>query len=65
MSDFDPRTPEFFRDPHPMLRRLRHDDPVHRSPLGFWILTRYDDVAAGLRSAKLGASRTAEQFHAL
>jgi cytochrome P450 len=65
VSDFDPRTPEYFRDPHPMLRQLRQDDPVHRSPLGFWVLTRYDDVAAGLRSPKLGASRTSEQFRAL
>ncbi len=38
---------------------------MHRSPLGFWVLTRYEDVVAGLRSPKLGASRTAEQFGAL
>jgi cytochrome P450 len=65
VTDFDPRTPEYFSDPHPMLRRLRREDPVHRSPLGFWVLTRYEDVVAGLRSPMLGASRTAEQFRAL
>lgn len=31
-------------------RRLRETDPVHQSPLGYWVLTRYDDVDALLRS---------------
>jgi len=50
---FDPLTPGFTADPFPLLRRLREDDPVHRSPLGFWVLTRYDDVARVLRSPRL------------
>ena len=32
-------------DPSPGLHRLRVDDPVHRvEPLGFWLVTRHDDV---------------------
>jgi cytochrome P450 len=32
-------------DPAPLLHRLRAEDPVHRvEPLGFWLVTRYDDV---------------------
>jgi hypothetical protein len=65
MHDFDPTSPEFLRDPHPILRQLRELDPVHRCPQGFWLLTRHADVAAGLRSPSLGASRTADQFRAL
>lgn len=52
---FDPFTPEFQADPCPVLRRLREEDPIHRSPFG-WVLTRYDDVVAALRSQNLGAA---------
>jgi cytochrome P450 len=32
-------------DPAPILRRLRDEDPVHLvEPLGFWFVTRHDDV---------------------
>lgn len=32
-------------DPNPRLHRLREEDPVHRvDPLGFWLVTRHDDV---------------------
>jgi cytochrome P450 len=32
---------------------LRREDPVHHSPLGFWVLTRYADVIASLRDPRL------------
>lgn len=33
------------RDPSPLLHQLRASDPVHRvEPLGFWLVTRHDDV---------------------
>ena len=50
---FNPMDPEFLADPYPMYHRLRTEDPVHHSPLGFWILTRYDDVVAVLRDPRL------------
>ena len=32
-------------DPAPLVHRLRREDPVHFvEPLGFWLITRYDDV---------------------
>lgn len=62
---FDPRAPDVLADPHPHLRRLREQDPVHRSPLGFWLLTRYEDVAHGLKRKDLGTSRTVDQMRAL
>jgi pimeloyl-[acyl-carrier protein] synthase len=46
---FNPMDPEFVADPYPTYHRLRVEDPVHRSPLGFWVLTRYDDVVGVLR----------------
>jgi cytochrome P450 len=37
---FNPMDPEFVADPYPTYHRLRAEDPVHHSPLGFWVLTR-------------------------
>jgi pimeloyl-[acyl-carrier protein] synthase len=51
--EFNPMDPAFVADPYPMYRRLRAEEPVHRSPLGFWVLTRYDDVIAALRDPRL------------
>jgi pimeloyl-[acyl-carrier protein] synthase len=50
---FNPMDPAFVADPYPTYRRLRAEDPVHHSPLGFWVLTRYDDVIAALRDPRL------------
>jgi pimeloyl-[acyl-carrier protein] synthase len=51
---FNPMDPEFLADPYPTYHRLRAADPVHHSPLGFWVLTRYEDVVAALRDPHLG-----------
>jgi cytochrome P450 len=55
MSDFtfNPMAPEFVEDPYPTYRRLREEDPVHQSPLGFWVLTRYEDVVSSLRDPRM------------
>lgn len=47
---FNPFAPGYTDNPYPQYARLREQAPVYRHPLGFWILTRYDDVAALLRS---------------
>jgi cytochrome P450 len=52
--EFDPFRPEFIADPYPVYARLRAASPVHRSPMGLWILTRYDDVALVLRDPRFG-----------
>jgi cytochrome P450 len=46
--------PEFIADPYPTYHRLRAEDPVHLSPLGFWVLTRYEDVLTALRDPRFG-----------
>jgi cytochrome P450 len=50
---FNPMAPEFVADPYPTYHRLRAEDPVHHSPLGFWVLTRYPDVMVMLRDPRL------------
>jgi len=70
MADFqfNPMDPEFIADPYPLYHRLRTEDPVHHSPLGFWVLTRYEDVVAALRDPRLAkeaiASFVAARFGA-
>ena len=70
MADFqfNPMEPEFIADPYPTYHRLRSEDPVHHSPLGFWVLTRYEDVVAALRDPRLAkeaiASFVAARFGA-
>ena len=47
---FNPLLPGFTEDPYPHYQRMRDLDPVHQHPIGFWLVTRYDDVAALLRA---------------
>ncbi|HSN98473.1 MAG TPA: cytochrome P450 [Candidatus Nanopelagicales bacterium] len=55
---FDLMSPEALRDPHPVLHRMRAEDPVHwAEALNVWILTRYDDVTGMLRDPRLSAQR--------
>jgi len=51
---FNPFLPEFHADPYPFYRLLRDADPVHQTPMGFWLLTRYDDVLLSLRDPRFG-----------
>ena len=49
---FNPFDPAFRADPYPFYDELRTHDPVHVSPMGFTVLTRYEDVARALRGAE-------------
>jgi cytochrome P450 len=48
------KTREGRTDPYPLYHELRGLDPVHRSSLGMWLVTRYDDVSAVLRDPRFG-----------
>ncbi|OLT26338.1 cytochrome [Actinomadura sp. CNU-125] len=52
--DFDPFDPAYRADPYPYYRRLRDRSPVHRTPLGHWLLTRHEDCTAVLRHPGFG-----------
>ncbi|WP_026122863.1 cytochrome P450 [Nocardiopsis halotolerans] len=47
---FDPFAPGFTDDPYPQYAALREAAPVYQHPLGFWVVSRYEDVYALLRS---------------
>ncbi|HYI60199.1 MAG TPA: cytochrome P450 [Acidimicrobiales bacterium] len=40
--------------PHRAYRLLQRRDPIHRSPFGFWVLSRHAEVSAALRHPGLG-----------
>src|SRR3974390_1568493 len=47
---FDPFAPGFTADPYPQSAALRGGAPAGRHPLGFWLLTCYEDVSGLLRA---------------
>jgi cytochrome P450 len=49
---FNPMDAEFIANPYPTYHRLRAEEPVHHNPLGFWVLTRYEDVLGALRDPR-------------
>jgi cytochrome P450 len=51
---FNPFDPAFLENPYPHFRRLRERDPVYRSPLGFWVVSRYADATAILSDPRFG-----------
>ncbi len=50
----DFRDPIYRSDPYPLLAKLRETDPIHRSPIGFWLITNYQDVNMLNRDPRLG-----------
>lgn len=50
---FNPLEPGYTDDPFPHLAEMRRIDPVHASPIGRWILFRYDDCFRLLRDPSL------------
>src|SRR5271170_4364999 len=51
---FNPWMPEFIADPYPFYHRLRATDPMHLTPLGFYIASRHADVTEILRDKRFG-----------
>ncbi len=46
---YDPSSYELHEDPFPTYHRMQDEAPLYRNPeMGFWALTRFDDVVAGL-----------------
>lgn len=54
---FNPFSAEFRADPYPLYAKLRDAGPVVRTPLGTWMITRYETVDRVLRSASFRTPR--------
>jgi cytochrome P450 len=64
---FNPMSPDFLRNPYPTFHQLRSNAPIFKTPLGFWLATRYDDVNAILKDRRFGKgfeARTIERYGA-
>ncbi len=62
---FNPLSPEFIRNPYPAYERLRTTDPMHLTPLDFYVASRHSDVGAILRDKRFGkdfVGRTTKRY---
>ena len=50
---FNPFDPAFATNPYPHWAELRAEDPVHETPLGLWLLLRYDDAVRFVKDPAL------------
>ena len=48
VPSFSPDDVALKADPYIAFARLREDDPIHRSDLGYWVVSRHEDVRAVL-----------------
>ena len=56
--EYDPYSYEVHEDPYPAYKRLRDEAPLyHNERLGFWALSRYDDVMAALKDTNVLSNR--------
>ncbi len=60
-TDWDPTSPEFQANPHPLWARLREAEPIHRRALpdgrDGWIVTRHRDCVNVLRDSRCSAEK--------
>jgi cytochrome P450 len=60
----NPFEPGFFENPYRQYAELRQHEPVHHSPLGVWVVFRYDDCFALLRDPHTSVEiRTELELH--
>lgn len=59
---FQPFSRETWRDPFATYERLREEDPVHRSPAGFSVLSRFADVWSAARDTATFSSAQGLSF---
>lgn len=59
---FNPRDPDFNKDPYSHYRRLREEDPIHRSPFGVWFVSKHEHVRYVLKDQRFGVQDLAGQL---
>ncbi|HMJ68089.1 MAG TPA: cytochrome P450 [Cyclobacteriaceae bacterium] len=59
---WSPFDPAHLSNPYSMYKRLRDNDPVHRSQTGEYIITRYNDIKSILKSSEYRSGNRLEWF---
>ena len=59
---YEPFGRDTWRDPFSVYRRLREEDPVHKSPHGFWVLTRFQHVLDAVKDTATFSSASGLTF---
>ena len=59
---YEPFGRDTWRDPFPLYRHLRDEDPVHKSPHGFWVLTRFQHVLEAVKDTATFSSASGLTF---
>lgn len=59
---YQPFGRDTWRDPFTVYRRLRDEDPVHKSPHGFWVLTRFQHVLDAVKDTATFSSASGLTF---
>jgi cytochrome P450 len=60
--EYRPFGRDTWRDPYPLYARLRDEDPVHRAPGGWWVLSRFADVWDAVRDTATFSSASGLTF---
>lgn len=55
-------SPEVLECPYDFYRRVREEAPVHRTPMGFYVVSRYDDVLSVVRDTERFSSDMRNSF---
>lgn len=55
-------SPDVLECPYDFYRRVREEAPVHQSPMGFWLVSRYEDVLSVVRDTERFSSDMRNSF---
>lgn len=59
----NPFDPAFNADPYPLYQWLREYEPVHKNPLGFWAISRYEDVENAFSDQRFSSAPSRYSIH--
>ncbi|MCI2810985.1 cytochrome P450 [Eoetvoesiella caeni] len=58
LEDFDPLSPEFMKNPAPLIRKAQAEKPVfYHEPLKMWVITKHEDICNAARDYETFSSR--------
>ena len=62
-TSLNPFDPAFNADPYPVYQWLREHEPVHKNPLGFWAISRYEDIENAFSDPRLSSTPSRYSIH--